>query len=199
MDILKWTERQRKYLENEKEAEKEEAVNSKQAKIVVVIEVIAGLKGRSDVKLAFKGGSQSLQFRTGESVQIRTSETKEEKQGQPVSGIVTLVTEKEITVSLDEFEEDWYEKKLLLYKVTNEVTFQRMDKALKMLDEYEKQAPHASKIVQLCFSSNYKPKFVDLKEKLIFYDENLNDIQKEAIEFTLSSDDVSLILGPPGK
>jgi DNA polymerase alpha-associated DNA helicase A len=155
------------------------------------------LSGRTEAKFIFKGGSQDLQFRTGESIQLKTQETKEEKSSDPISGVVAILTDKEITISLEEFNDEWWAKKLVLSKIANEVTYKRMFFTLDSLlhTQLENSFP-CKKIIDVAFN-NKTPKRNEIKLSK-FYNPNLNDSQKDAIQFSLESDDISLILGPPG-
>ena len=198
MNVSKFVTEQKKLLQLEKESEAEKSASSKKVKIIVVLEVTVGLSGRTEGKFLFKGGSKELQFRTGESVQIRTQETKEEKSSEPINGVVSLLTDKEIIISLDvEFNDEWETKKLILSKIPNETTYKRMFSTLDKLQQIESEYSHPSKkMIDISFNDKL-PQRNEIK-KLEFHNSNLNDSQKDAIQFSLESNDISLILGPPG-
>eukprot|EP01080_Neovahlkampfia_damariscottae_P004844 gene4844-8429_t len=198
MNVSKFVTEQKKLLLLEKEAEAEKSSNSKKVKIIVVTEVSVGLSGRTEGKFLFRGGSQDLTFRTGESIQLKTQETKEEKSSDPINGVVSIVTDKDITISLDgEFNDEWETKKLILSKIPNEVTYKRMFTTLDYLQQIESEYSHpAKKMINVAFYDK-KPERIEIKD-LNFHNSNLNDSQKEAIQFSLETNDISLILGPPG-
>ena len=203
-----------KLLDLEKQAEADEAaLSSKTYRYVQVEEYTMGCNGRCNVKLIMKSGSSAKVVtdfaKVGESVTLKVAEggsDKKENEVKVVRGVISVVTDKYIIATMDEFLDEWYEaSKLLMNKVLDEVTFKRLEMALKHLEHYEKTP--ASNIVNLCFrpmsddeNEELLPKFVEDREidQMTFFSTTLNDSQKDAIKFALKSNDMALILGPPG-
>ncbi|KAL9652671.1 hypothetical protein ABK040_003974 [Willaertia magna] len=208
--VLDFIYHSNKLLDKEKEAEAEEAsLSSKSFKYVEVEECNMGCNGRANVKLILKSGVNSEFVKVGESITMRIPETtsnSDSSNTKAVRGVISTVTEKFIIATMDEFIDEWYESKLIMNKVFDEVTFKRYEFALKHLEHYEKTP--ATNIVNLCFKDstdnddddNSGPKMLEDPEvdQLEFFNDNLNDSQKEAIKFALKSKEMALILGPPG-
>ena len=203
-----------KLLDLEKEAEAEEAsLSSKNFRYVEVQEYTVGCNGKCNVKLTMKSGSSSKVVtdfaKVGESINLKIAESSEKKETgeapKVVKGVISTVTEKFLIATMDEFLDEWYEaNKLLMNKVLDEVTFKRLDFALKHLEHAEK-TPAAS-LVNFCFKprsdeeTEILPRQLEDREvdEMSFFSTKLNDSQKEAIKFALKSNDMALILGPPG-
>ncbi|OCF60945.1 DNA helicase [Kwoniella mangroviensis CBS 10435] len=135
-----------------------------------------------------------------------------------VEGIVYKVSQEKVVVAVDEKKEVDLPERLRLLKLANTVTFDRMDKTLLhlkrlILPEEGSPTPNAQNFplinsllgIQLpSWSENFpstlgndeqdKVKEEDVK----WYDDNLNDSQKDAIRFCLKADNVACIHGPPG-
>lgn len=199
MDIYKFTKQQRELLELEKEAQEEQASSGKQSKLVQVVEVESGLSGLSEVKLSLKPSKQHhVQFKSGESITLKTQESEDLKNTKPVKGVISVVTDKFVHASMDEFLEEWWEHKVLLSKVPDEVTHRRMMDVLQQLEKIDAKSC-AKQIVSVAFGSS-KPQMVEeeVTKNLKFFDNSLNESQKEAVKFALRTKDIALVLGPPG-
>lgn len=81
-------------------------------------------------------------------------------------------------------------KRLWMVKLANEVTFNRMEKTMGVLKDLGERAP--SPLVDVLFGrrkpEGLKPGYE--KEELRWFDEGLNDSQKEAVRFALASKEV---------
>jgi DNA polymerase alpha-associated DNA helicase A len=80
-------------------------------------------------------------------------------------------------------------------KLANEVTFKRMRETMERLRD--------TPINELSYLANIllgrmKPSAIQESIDLKFIDETLNDPQKDAVRFSLSSPEIALIHGPPG-
>ncbi|WWC94533.1 hypothetical protein V866_001379 [Kwoniella sp. B9012] len=135
-----------------------------------------------------------------------------------VEGIVYKVSQEKVVVAVDEKKEVDLPERLRLLKLANTVTFDRMDKTLLhlkrlILPEEGSPTPNAQNFplinsllgIQLpSWSENVPPTLGNneednnKEEDVKWYDENLNDSQKDVIRFCLKADDVACIHGPPG-
>ena len=119
-------------------------------------------------------------------------------------GIVSVFNSKRIVIAFDtEIDEESLPKNICLVQLANQVTYDRIKKGLDKLaamEFSEKQYP----LVNVLFDV-YEPTYNDseekidyIKNKLKFYNDNLNQSQKEAVEFALTVNEIGLIHGPPG-
>ncbi|KAJ2322892.1 hypothetical protein GGI00_005793, partial [Coemansia sp. RSA 2681] len=118
-----------------------------------------------------------------------------------LSGVVTLVSESKIVVSVGgddgEIPEEWHER-CTVKKLANDTTYKRIIFALKDLTAI-KQRPALHTVL----FSDVAPRFAD--DTAIaddgdtgFYDQSLNESQKAAVRLAVSAHDIALIHGPPG-
>jgi DNA polymerase alpha-associated DNA helicase A len=127
-----------------------------------------------------------------------------------VEGVVSRVKEGSVTLSLRNDEEIpfSFETRCWLFvslcvtagvngrvKLANEVTFKRMkDTMTRLQDTSQNELSSLSRIL-LAISEPTEPnEMKDIK----FFDETLNDSQKDAVRFSLSVPELALIHGPPG-
>ncbi|WVF71157.1 hypothetical protein IAT40_005955 [Kwoniella sp. CBS 6097] len=164
-------------------------------------------------------------FRNGDPVRIEAHATsngganakgkkKEEDEGA-VEGVVYRVGQEKVTVAVDGSKEVDLPERLRLLKLANSVTFDRMDKTLLHLrrlivPEDGAPSPHAQNfglinsllsIQSPTWSKTVPPTIKDeqqQQEGLQWYDDKLNDSQKEAIRFCLTAESVACVHGPPG-
>ena len=115
-----------------------------------------------------------------------------------------MFNSKRIVIAFDtEIDEESLPKNICLVQLANQVTYDRIKKGLDKLASMEfseKQYP----LVNVLFDV-YEPTYNDseekidyIKNKLKFYNDNLNQSQKEAVEFALTVNEIGLIHGPPG-
>jgi DNA polymerase alpha-associated DNA helicase A len=83
-----------------------------------------------------------------------------------------------------------------MIKVPNEITFMRMNKSLEQLKNYSEKDV-SSEIINVVFNKNIKPDF-DKIEEIKYFDDGLNDVQKDVVKKVIRTKDLALILGPPG-
>lgn len=148
---------------------------------------------------------QQGSFRVGDIVRVDRMDGAE-KAGA-LEGVISRFTGKSVSVSVEEDSSD--ESMLSLYnntgvennrmwivKLTNSLTYKRMLQACKKLEVL----PDANKsefIRILLGETKYVPR-AGKPEKMTFFDENLNESQKSAIEFAIYKSPVTIIHGPPG-
>ena len=119
-------------------------------------------------------------------------------------GIVSQFNSKKIVIAFDdEIDYNNLPNNLCLIQLVNQVTYDRIKKGLEKLKEMnfsDKSYP----LINTLFEINDEPTFDNSEEKLniinnlTFYNENLNNSQKDAIKFALKVNEIGLIHGPPG-
>lgn len=145
-------------------------------------------------------------IRVGDIVKIEKSTSgqkkKTEKEKDSLEAVVTKVQLKKIVVAIDETSEDTLLKlggdRLWLVKVSNSITYKRIESTLRKLKEIESP----SHLIRLLTGEDkyLVPSTNSLKlsyDELNFNNDCLNNSQKHAINFALQSD-LSIIHGPPG-
>ncbi|KAF1804809.1 P-loop containing nucleoside triphosphate hydrolase protein [Mucor lusitanicus] len=164
-----------------------------------------GLGGKSLIDLELANPSvlppifPAHKITTGDIVGL--DEYKKDKPSQQVgkwSGVVLRVTDARITVALQEMEEELptgMQERCQIVKLANSITYERMLKGLERLQKKCEQGG-SSLINVLLGQSDLSTATVPTD--ITFFDETLNDSQKEAVRFALGSPEVALIHGPPG-
>ncbi|GEQ72686.1 hypothetical protein JCM33374_g6373 [Metschnikowia sp. JCM 33374] len=150
-----------------------------------------------------QGGS----LKVGDIVKLDRMGVSEVEQDTSLEGVVTRLNGSTIHVSI---KEDSFDEKLLnLYnntgndsnrmwvvKLTNSITYKRMLQAmtkLESLNESEK-----SQVIKILLGEcRFYPRTVSYS-KLQYWNNDLNQSQKNAIEFAIFSSPVTIIHGPPG-
>lgn len=118
-------------------------------------------------------------------------------------GVVTRVQRTYVGVALDEGKEEVaFSGRVWVVKLADEVTYRRMNWTMEKLQKMV-EAEYSSFIRVLFGLSSPSPVPRDLATdadvgNLEWVDSTLNDSQKDAIRFALSSREVALIHGPPG-
>lgn len=116
-------------------------------------------------------------------------------------GVVTRVTKAAVSVALDREDDDVTANlsgRLWLVKLSNDVTFKRMNQVIGRLQRMD-ETQYSSFVRVLFGLSSPSPVPAGYeKENVEWIDPSLNDSQKEAIKFALASKEVALIHGPPG-
>ncbi|XP_066854840.1 DNA-binding protein SMUBP-2 isoform X2 [Anser cygnoides] len=121
-------------------------------------------------------------------------------QGDPLStGIVTRVTSKAVTVAFEESRDGMLsldrESSYRLLKLANDVTYNRLKKALNALKQY--RGGPASGLIDVLFFSSDPTSFSETKP-LKFYNDLLDTSQREAVSFSLAQRELAIVHGPPG-
>ncbi|NXR32522.1 SMBP2 protein, partial [Zosterops hypoxanthus] len=121
-------------------------------------------------------------------------------QGDPLcTGVVTHVTPKAVTVALEEPRDGElavdHERSFRLLKLANDVTYNRLKRALIALKQY--RGGPASDLIDVLFFASAPRAFPETKP-LEFFNANLDESQREAVSFSLAQRELAIIHGPPG-
>ncbi|XP_027552125.1 DNA-binding protein SMUBP-2 [Neopelma chrysocephalum] len=121
-------------------------------------------------------------------------------QGDPVAtGVVTRVTSKAVTVALEESRDGElgldHEHSFRLLKLANDVTYNRLKRALTALKQY--RGGPASDLIDVLFFASAPRASSDTKP-LKFFNTSLDESQREAVSFSLAQRELAIIHGPPG-
>ncbi|KAF8336585.1 P-loop containing nucleoside triphosphate hydrolase protein [Cantharellus anzutake] len=152
----------------------------------------------------------SLQSSRGKKSSIKAAK-RADSDISAMEGVVYKVTDTRIVIAVDPVDgrDDLdIPEKCILLKLANSITFDRMDSAISSLeatilhtntDEKARARPPIRRTtlvdVLLGISTPSPPKTL---ESFTFYDQSLNDSQREAVRFCLEASEVALIHGPPG-
>ncbi|GAB1301960.1 DNA-binding protein SMUBP-2 [Apodemus speciosus] len=124
-------------------------------------------------------------------------DTKENS--QLATGVLTHITPKSVTVAFDESHDFQLnldrENTYRLLKLANDVTYQRLKKALMTLKKCH-SGPASALIEVLLGGSTPSP--ARETAPLTFYNMTLDPSQKEAVSFALAQKELAIIHGPPG-
>ncbi|KAJ7178081.1 AAA domain-containing protein [Mycena filopes] len=131
----------------------------------------------------------------------------EGKAAQAAEGVVYRVTDTRIVVAIDGSDSSSEDldlpERCRVVKLANSVTYDRMDKTVDQLERItsgtsnEKITPEKNRLIQVLLAMAVKsenPAIPDVK----FFDDSLNDSQKDAVRFCLQAPEVACIHGPPG-
>ncbi|NWV41948.1 SMBP2 protein, partial [Grantiella picta] len=121
-------------------------------------------------------------------------------QGDPLcTGVVTHVTPKAVTVALEEPRDGElgvdHERSFRLLKLANDVTYNRLKRALTVLKQY--RGGPASDLIDVLFFASAPRAFPETKP-LEFFNASLDESQREAVSFSLAQRELAIIHGPPG-
>ncbi|NXE00578.1 SMBP2 protein, partial [Chaetorhynchus papuensis] len=121
-------------------------------------------------------------------------------QGDPLcTGVVTRVTPKAVTVALEEPRDGElavdHERSFRLLKLANDVTYNRLKRALTALKQY--RGGPASDLIDVLFFASAPRAFPETKP-LEFFNACLDESQREAVSFSLAQRELAIIHGPPG-
>ncbi|EPB87178.1 hypothetical protein HMPREF1544_06003 [Mucor circinelloides 1006PhL] len=164
-----------------------------------------GLGGKSLIDLELANPSMlppifpAHKITTGDIVGL--DEYKKDKPSQQVgkwSGVVLRMTDARITVALQEMEEELpteIQERCQIVKLANSITYERMLKGLERLEKKCEQG--GSSLINVLLGQSDLSTTV-MPTDINFFDETLNESQKEAVRFALGSPEVALIHGPPG-
>ncbi|NXI88632.1 SMBP2 protein, partial [Rhipidura dahli] len=121
-------------------------------------------------------------------------------QGDPLcTGVLTRVTPKAVTVALEEPRDGElavdHERSFRLLKLANDVTYNRLKRALTALKQY--RGGPASDLIDVLFFASAPRAFPETKP-LEFFNACLDESQREAVSFSLAQRELAIIHGPPG-
>ncbi|KAG7262658.1 hypothetical protein CRUP_012537 [Coryphaenoides rupestris] len=114
------------------------------------------------------------------------------------TGIVTKASQTSVTVAFEDGQDEVNVETDSLYnllKLANDVTYKRMKRALNTLNGYS-NGP-ASNLINVLFGYS-EPGSQSQTNDLAFFNQDLDESQREAVTFALSQRDVAVIHGPPG-
>ncbi|XP_061209581.1 DNA-binding protein SMUBP-2 [Neopsephotus bourkii] len=114
------------------------------------------------------------------------------------TGIVTRVTPRAVTVAFEDSQDTLsldHERSYRLLKLANDVTYNRLKKALNTLKQY--RGGPASDLIDVLFFSAEPRAFSETKP-LQLYNNSLDASQREAVSFSLAQRELAIIHGPPG-
>ncbi|XP_052552136.1 DNA-binding protein SMUBP-2 isoform X1 [Tympanuchus pallidicinctus] len=115
------------------------------------------------------------------------------------TGIVTRVTSRAVTIAFEESRDGMlsvdHESSYRLLKLANDITYNRIKKALNALKQYH-GGPASDLIDVLFFSLDPSPSSETMPLKL--YNDSLDASQREAVSFSLAQKELAIIHGPPG-
>lgn len=152
-----------------------------------------GLAGKSVIEFGggFENALPSHHFKVGDVARV-------ERASQSATGVVTACKEGSITMAFEEFPDDLKDG-LTIMLLPNDISFKRMKYALTKLVELPKLQTH-NELLNTVFDPDHKiftPS--DPENFKLFYNDDLNDIQKKAvIRSACSNQSINLIHGPPG-
>ena len=118
-------------------------------------------------------------------------------------GIVSQFNSKKIVVAFDEeIEEESLPKNICLVQLVNQVTYDRIKNGLEKLKQMEFNDKSLN-LVNVLFEI-FEPTFNESTERknyiknISFFNNELNESQKDAVRFALEVNEIGLIHGPPG-
>jgi len=157
-----------------------------------------GLGGRTLLVLEPSSGYDLPAHRMspGDIVTVRTHGSDAKVDDSP-TGVIWRVRSGAITVALDDSDASVSEP-VRLDRVANDITYRRLRDALGKLQSYSKGP--ASRLREVSFGQR-EPYFEEpgrAEKPLVFFDESLDESQKEAVRLTLTAKEIALIHGPPG-
>ncbi|KAF7366743.1 AAA domain-containing protein [Mycena sanguinolenta] len=144
---------------------------------------------------------------SGPSKKVAAKKPAESKGSQQAEGVVYRVTDTRIVVAIDGSDSSSEDldlpERCRVLKLANSVTYDRMDKTIDQLERVasgtsdEKITPEKTRLIQVLLAlavRSENPPIPDIQ----FFDESLNDSQKDAVKFCLQAPEVACIHGPPG-
>ncbi|WFD35701.1 DNA helicase [Malassezia cuniculi] len=210
-DVRTWLQRQRKLLERERNTEREQLLERHGLALLGlgVASVRVGQGAKLLVELERPAAFHTSiyfpphQMRPGDTVELLDNAPKKEGQENKERGVVSRVSDTTITVVIDDSTAKGDDARIdldlpssiRLVKLANEVTYDRMDDALKQLEQLESP----NDIIN-CLLGRTPPTWEDVSSFTppTFLNESLNEPQKSAISFAMRANHLALIHGPPG-
>ncbi|KAI8349941.1 P-loop containing nucleoside triphosphate hydrolase protein [Choanephora cucurbitarum] len=130
---------------------------------------------------------------------VGLDEYKKDQQGSKKeprwSGVVVRVTDIKVIVALQDMDiPTEVQERCQIVKLANSITYERMLKGLEHLQTLCEQGGSSLSHVLLGQARPSSPE----QNQYTFFDDTLNESQKEAVQFALNSPEIALIHGPPG-
>ncbi|CAK8683282.1 unnamed protein product [Clavelina lepadiformis] len=171
---------------------------------LVINSVKTGLYSRTIASFSLRTIDKTFPFNLlsqGDIVKLNYQSQQEENEWSDCNGIVTKTSERQISVAFDGIGNrsfldnlNQHGNSVALIKVANKVTYERLKKAMKMLDSYS--VGPAEHLIEILFG-NASP-LSGKGPDLTFHNVELNECQRQAVSFALSQRNVAIIHGPPG-
>ncbi|KAF8208137.1 AAA domain-containing protein [Mycena galopus ATCC 62051] len=143
----------------------------------------------------------------GPSKKVAAKKPAESKGSQQAEGVVYRVTDTRIVIAIDGSDSSSEDldlpERCRVLKLANSVTYDRMDKTIDQLEKIatgtsnEKIATETSRLIQVLLAQTTRSENTSIPD-VKFFDESLNDSQKDAVKFCLQAPEVACIHGPPG-
>ncbi|GJE86304.1 P-loop containing nucleoside triphosphate hydrolase [Phanerochaete sordida] len=140
----------------------------------------------------------------------KSKKPTEAKSSRSAEGVVYKVSDVRIVIAIDGSESSTEDLDLpdrcRIVKLANSVTYDRMEKALDMLekvavggsgDSNDKHLPPCTPLMRVLLGMSEPSKRIPVQD-LKFFDDSLNPSQHDAVRFALESPEVACIHGPPG-
>lgn len=184
---------------------------------LVIDNLRTGLGGKTIIELVLDPalGDKELELgtiRVGDIVKLdrmakEGSNQEGEEEESQVTGVVSKVNSKSVSVSIDEGSNDesamnMYNNtandtnKVWIVKLTNSITYKRMITCMNKLDELTDKPEIIRILLGESPYSSY-PTSSAIKDKQ-FFNQSLNQSQKSAINFAVNESPITIIHGPPG-
>ncbi len=149
-----------------------------------------GLGGKTIVKFVRKDGLPETEISVGDLIRVSKNELLSDDNP---SGTVMEKTGYSIKAAFEERPPDWMYDKVRIDLYVNDITYQRMLKALESIEELEGRKRRL--IEKLLAEKDLASNQID---DIYFCNRSLNDSQREAVIRALESEDFHLVHGPPG-
>ncbi|CAG99853.1 ATP-dependent 5'-3' DNA helicase HCS1 [Kluyveromyces lactis] len=140
-------------------------------------------------------------FKVGDIVLVQPSAKAKSKKDETVNldAVVSKVSNNQIVLAVDESKDQdavqlYSFNRLCLLKTTNTITYKRMQSTMRKLAEFN-SIPDNILIQYMLHERKFIKK--DPEHNVKFYNEQLNESQRDAIQHSLSNE-ISIIHGPPG-
>ncbi|KAK7042498.1 AAA domain-containing protein [Favolaschia claudopus] len=145
---------------------------------------------------------------TGPSKKTASSKKLADNKGsQQTEGVVYRVTDTRIVIAVDGSDSNSEDldlpERCRVLKLANSVTYDRMDKTIDQLERFvngtsgEKMSVEKMRLTQVLLAQTGRSEPVPIAD-FNFFDETLNDSQRDAVKFCLQAPEVACIHGPPG-
>ncbi|KAJ6463958.1 AAA domain-containing protein [Mycena sanguinolenta] len=144
---------------------------------------------------------------SGPSKKAAAKKPAENKGSQQAEGVVYRVTDTRIVIAIDGSDSSSEDldlpERCRVLKLANSVTYDRMDKTIDQLERVasrtsdEKIPPEKTRLIQVLLALAVRSENTPIPD-IQFFDESLNDSQKDAVKFCLQAPEIACIHGPPG-
>ncbi|KAH9830595.1 P-loop containing nucleoside triphosphate hydrolase protein [Rhodofomes roseus] len=144
-------------------------------------------------------------------VKGKKADSSDNSRRQSTEGVVYKVSDTRIVIAVNVSESGGDEldipERCRVLKLANSVTYDRMDKAIDQLEkmvlpnsatsETAKSAPEQTPLVRVLMGIS-RPSETQNIEDITFFDDSLNESQRDAIRFAMQAPEIACIHGPPG-